>query len=75
MTGSSLVPIVTPIVALIALACWIAAVYWADAHPRWKSSGAAPRADITGAATPPAVAGQEAHRGGHALSPQDKSAA
>jgi hypothetical protein len=40
MTGSLLVTIVTPIAALIALACWLAMVYWASAHPGWKSHAA-----------------------------------
>ena len=37
MTGSLLVPIVTPIVAVIALACWLSMIFWADTHPRWKA--------------------------------------
>lgn len=42
MTGSFLVLIVTPIVAIIALACWMGLVFWADAHPRWTARSAAP---------------------------------
>ena len=41
MTGSFLVPIITPIVAPITLASWLGMVYWADAHPRWQAPYAA----------------------------------
>jgi hypothetical protein len=54
MTGSFLVPIVTPIVALIALACWLGMVYWADAHPGWKASRAARGPEITSETSPAA---------------------
>ncbi len=37
MTGSLLVLIITPIVALSLLACWLGMVFWADAHPDWKT--------------------------------------
>jgi len=37
MTGSSLVPIVVPIVAILALTAWLSMVYYAAAHPGWKS--------------------------------------
>jgi len=33
MTGSSLAPVVIPIVAVVVLAVWLTMVYWADAHP------------------------------------------
>jgi hypothetical protein len=33
MTGSSLAPIVIPIVAMISLFGWLAAVFYADSHP------------------------------------------
>jgi hypothetical protein len=33
MTGSVLAAVVTPIVAFLALAAWLALVFWADAHP------------------------------------------
>lgn len=48
MTGSFWVPIVVPIVAMITLATWFAAVFYADAHPRWKAHGTAPAAGVTG---------------------------
>lgn len=37
MTGSGLAPIVIPIVTVIVLAIWLALVFYADAHPQWKS--------------------------------------
>ena len=33
MTGSSLAPIIIPIVAMISLFGWLAAVFYADSHP------------------------------------------
>lgn len=48
MTGSFLVPIITPIVAIIALACWMGMVFWADAHPRWQVHSAAPGSQFPG---------------------------
>jgi hypothetical protein len=41
MTGSFLVPIITPLVAVIALACWLGMVLWAEGHPGWKAHQAA----------------------------------
>ena len=48
MTGSSLAPIIIPIVALIALSGWLAMVYYANAHPGWKAHHAAPKPVSTG---------------------------
>ncbi len=61
MTGSFLVPIVVPIVAVVVLAVWISLVFWADAHPGWKAHGAAPGSEVTGtrAALPAAEPGAE----------------
>jgi hypothetical protein len=42
MTGSFLVPIVVPIVALMTLAAWLGIVHWADARPAWKAHTPAP---------------------------------
>jgi hypothetical protein len=53
MTGSSLVPIVVPIVALVTLAAWLGMVFWADAHPGRKARGAG----AAGVDVPPATAG------------------
>jgi hypothetical protein len=36
MTGSSLAPVIIPIIAMIGLAAWITMVYYADSHPRWR---------------------------------------
>ena len=37
MTGSFWAPIIIPIVAVLALAAWLALVWYAAAHPRWKA--------------------------------------
>lgn len=60
MTGSSLLPIILPIVAIVALAAWLAMVFWADAHAGRK----APGAHVIGADVPPATAGPGAAPGG-----------
>ena len=36
MTGSNLAPIVIPIVVMFSLGAWIALVFYADSHPRWR---------------------------------------
>ena len=33
--GSSLAPIVVPIVAIVSLAAWLTIVFYADRHPLW----------------------------------------
>jgi hypothetical protein len=48
MTGSFLVPIITPIVAILALACWLGMVFLADAHPGWKTHHAAEESQFAG---------------------------
>jgi hypothetical protein len=48
MTGSFLVPILTPIVAVLALALWMGMIFWADAHPGWKTHHAAQRTQFPG---------------------------
>jgi len=35
MTGSSLAPVVIPIVAMFSLAAWLAMIFYADRHPLW----------------------------------------
>ena len=47
MTGSSLAPIVIPIVVTIALASWLAIVFYAAAHPGWKTHAASSRPAVT----------------------------
>ena len=68
MTGSSAAHIVIPIVALVTLAIWIAMVYYADSHPRYKASerertgGSAqadPRQHLPPRDVPPAEAPEE----------------
>jgi hypothetical protein len=41
MTGSSLAPIVIPVVVVIVLAVWLIMVFRADSHPRWGHQAAA----------------------------------
>ena len=36
MTGSNLAAIVIPIVVMLGLGVWIALVFHADSHPRWR---------------------------------------
>lgn len=55
MTGSSLAPIVIPIVVAISLAAWIFMVYYADSHPYWRGQATTPKLPRSGA---PAAAGQ-----------------
>jgi hypothetical protein len=61
MTGSFWVAIVTPIVALTALGCWLGMVYWAAAHPEWKTHPAAQGPELTAAGflPGPAEAGEQ----------------
>ncbi len=49
MTGSSLAPIVIPIVVVISLAAWLFMVYYADSHPHWRGQATAPKQTRTGA--------------------------
>lgn len=49
MTGPNWLPIAIPIVALLVLSGWLAAVYYADAHPGW-SGHIAPQQPAAGVA-------------------------
>jgi hypothetical protein len=49
MDGTTADYIVIPIVAVICLATWLAAIYWADAHPRKAPRAAAGQAGAAGA--------------------------
>ena len=51
MTGSSLVPFIIPVVAALALAAWLAMVFYAEAHPRWKTHSAAQAPRVAGTAS------------------------
>jgi hypothetical protein len=56
MTGSSLAPVIVPIVAVLAMAVWLGLVFYASAHPRWKRydvlAGSAPGALSRGPGAP-----------------------
>jgi hypothetical protein len=41
MTGSSLAPIVIPIVVMFSLAAWIVMVFYAASHPQWRDRSTA----------------------------------
>jgi hypothetical protein len=41
MTGSSLAPIVIPIVVMFSLAAWIVMVFHAASHPQWRDRSTA----------------------------------
>lgn len=76
MTGSILVSIIVPIVAVLALAAWLGMVFWADAHPGWKSHAAAPGPEVTGTGFPLPASESGAHPGSElAPSLQDRKAA
>ena len=49
MTGSSLVPVIVPMVAVLAMAAWLGLVFYAAAHPRWKRYDVLPRSDSAAA--------------------------
>jgi len=59
MTGSSLAPVIIPIVVTISLAAWLLMVYYADNHPRWKSASPAPGHQSPGQVTPITGAGND----------------
>jgi hypothetical protein len=48
MTGSALAPIIIPIVVVIALAAWLAMIFYADAHPGHIRHSAASGPGTTG---------------------------
>jgi hypothetical protein len=54
MTGSILVAIITPLVALPALGLWLIMIFWADAHPTWKTRIAPEGPELTAAGFIPA---------------------
>jgi hypothetical protein len=56
MTGSSLAPIVIPVVVVIVLAVWLIMVFHAASHPRWGRQAAAPTRPGAGL---PGAAGQQ----------------
>jgi hypothetical protein len=50
VSGSLAAQIVIPIVVAIALFSWLAAVLWANAHPRYRSRSSPPRYEVAGGA-------------------------
>jgi hypothetical protein len=52
MTGSSLVPVIVPIVAVLAMAVWLGLVFYAAAHPRWKRYDVLPGSNAAAPGTP-----------------------
>jgi hypothetical protein len=52
MTGSSLAPVIIPIVVTASLAAWLIIVYYADSHPLWRHRQGRPHADIQPPALP-----------------------
>lgn len=50
MTGPNWLPIAIPIVALLVLSGWLAAVYYADAHPGWSGHGVTSQQPAAGVA-------------------------
>lgn len=55
MSGSSLIPVIVPIMAFVGLAFWIGLVFYADSHPRRarKPSGAGSKPPAAPASAPP----------------------
>ena len=47
MTGSNMAAIIIPIVVMLGLAVWIALVFHADSHPRWRQRTTAAPARAT----------------------------
>jgi hypothetical protein len=52
MDGSSLAPLIIPIVVLASLAAWLIIVYYTDSHPQWRHQQARPHPDTQPAALP-----------------------
>jgi hypothetical protein len=59
MTGSLLAHIVIPVVTVLALAAWLAMVFYADAHPRWKKP---PPSGRTGRGRRPPASAPQRHQ-------------
>jgi hypothetical protein len=56
MDGSPIDYIIIPIVAIISLATWLAAIYWADSHPRTTTERPASLAEPDAVPTQPGTA-------------------
>jgi hypothetical protein len=48
MSGSIYAIVITPIVVAFLIAAWIAAVFYANAHPGWKHQAPPPKYEVTG---------------------------
>ena len=66
MTGSNLAAIVIPIVVMLGLGIWIALVFHADSHPRWRQRAAPAPATAPAAhgRQEPALAPRRPHQAG-----------
>jgi hypothetical protein len=59
VSGSSMIPIITPIVALLAMAVWLGMIFYADGHPGQRGTksttvpGNAPATPVDHAPPPP----------------------
>lgn len=63
MSGSFLVPIIVPIVAVLTLAIWLGMVFRADAHPGWKAHAEAPGSEVSAIRLPFAADGPGVQHG------------
>ncbi len=74
MSGSSLVPIITPIVTLPLMAFWLIMVFHADSHPGYRHRPPLPEPDAVAGALRPQVTpmqpGELAPTGAPAVSEQ-----
>lgn len=67
MTGSSLAPVIIPIVVSIGLAVWLTMVYRAASHPRWKHQRGRHLAAVTPQQGPATVDARQAVKDGTAV--------
>lgn len=76
MTGSSLAPIIIPIMVIFGGALWLGLVFWADAHPGWQARTRAAGQTASGAGPEPKAAIPAGQGGGQAApARKDKAAA
>jgi hypothetical protein len=74
MTGSTSALVITPIVAVIALAAWIVLVFYADAHPTWRRGASSGRGTADPAAGV-AAGGPDGRLDGVSSRPEESPAA
>jgi hypothetical protein len=75
MTGSSLAPVIIPIVTVLAMAVWLGLVFYAAAHPRWKRYDVLPGSTTSGASGTPGVPARPAGPDLAAVTGQESAAA